>query len=68
MTTRSGTAWVFWSETEMRERERDGVRGQGLCCLQLCVARACRLAAPNCSIVDSGDAHSLSRSVCPIPL
>ena len=62
MTTRSGTAWVFWSETEVREK-RDRVRGEGLCCLQLCVAGTCCLAAPDCSIIDSGDTHSLSCSV-----
>ena len=62
MTTRSGTAWVFWSETEVREK-RDRVRGEGLCCLQLCVAGTCCLAVPDCSIIDSGDTHSLSCSV-----
>ena len=63
MTTRSGTAWVFWSETEVREQKRDRVRGEGLCCLQLCVAGTCCLAAPDCPIIDSGDTHSLSCSV-----
>ena len=60
MTTRSGTAWVFWSETEVRKQKRDRVRGEGLCCLLLCVAGTCCLAAPDCPIIDSG--------VPPVPL